>query len=319
MSASSRAGLRLAGAVLVVLTVAAGGTASTAPDRLAIEAAAFDQTYAAYQAWFTGERDEQGTSYAHWRYTSTQDTRVRTIDDETDYARMGRGRDIALLRRDRNARPGFSLDYLHAPSSDEDLVLLGDRFVAPGDNWVGEPTQWVARPTTLADTSGWDPCATGGTAQFCTLEDALTATRKAVPDVPRTYRRAEDGTITARTGIRFLDLVAYDLTPVNSGQLALLQSVLNTLVPFTITIGRDGTFARAELNGHLAAPDATIEVQLGLEHRGVATAADFPASPRDDPTQVRHVDRLEWVFFLDAATEYAVQSKANEVDTTPPR
>lgn len=161
-------------------------------------------------------------------------------------------------------------------------------------------------------------CHRAGTSLFCTLEKAVAATRAAVPDVPRTYRRAPDGTVTARTGIRFLDLVAYDLTPVKADQLTLLQPVLGTLVPFTVTFGPDGTLDRAELNGRLTTSDATIEVQLGLEHRGVATPTDFPAPPTD-PTQIRRVDRLEWVFFIDAADEYAFRQQAHEVDVPPAR
>lgn len=303
-------------ALSAAVLVAAAASASSAPDRDAEQAAAFDRTYAAAQGWFTGERDEQGTSYRHLRYTSPQEKRVRTVDLEIDYARMGRGHDIALLRRDRLARPGFSLDFLHTPGSDEDLVLLGDRYRQPADGWVGEPTPWIARPTVMADSGGWNPCATASTSLVCDLDKAVAATRKALPDVPRTYQQTPDGTVTARTGIRLLDLVAYDLVGVNASQLALLQTELDTLVPLTITVAPDGTFTRLELNGRLTTPSATIEMQLGVEHRGDATAADFPAPPTD-PRQIRHVGRVEYGFFIQAATKYAIQQAAAADASTP--
>lgn len=295
-------------ATAAVLTLLAAGSAG--PDPLAERAAQFDNAYAAFQGWYTGERDERGTSYAHWRYRDHATGTVRTIDTETDYARRGRGTDIALLRRDRLSRPGFSLDYLHEPGSPVDLVLLGDRYRHPGPGWAGEPSAWLARPTTLADVGGWSPCATGGTALFCPLDAAVAATRAAVPAVPRTAQRQPDGTITAQTGVRLLDLIAHDLTPLGATQLTALQPILTALVPLTITIGPDGTLVRAELNAELTTPAATLELQLGLEHLGVATAADFPAPPNE--AEIRHVDRLEYVFLLQDALDYATREAAAE-------
>lgn len=159
-------------ALVEALVIAAVAVAAGAPDGRVAEAAAFDRAFAAYQGWFTGERDERGTRYEHWRYTDASGAGTRRIDVEIDYARAGRGRDIALLRRDRNARPGFSLDHLHEPGSPDDLVLVGDRYRRPVDQGDGLPpaplarTLWIARPTTLADSNGWDPCATGGTSLF---------------------------------------------------------------------------------------------------------------------------------------------------------
>ena len=298
-------------AALVGALLVATATASAAPNQLADRAAGFDTAYASFRGWFVGERDEQGTSYAHWRY-EPQTGPPRTIDSETDYARMGRGRDIALLRRDRDARPGFSLDYLHQPGSPLDVVLLGDRYLQPGPDWAGEPTAWVARPTTLDDVGGWSPCSTGGTAQFCGLDAAVGDTRAAVPAVPRTVTYATDGTVIARTGIRLIDLIARDLTPFNAQQLTALQPVLTTLLPFTITIGPDGTLRHAEVNARLSTVAATVAVQLGLEHRGPATAADFPTPPPVGSPEVRQVDRLEYIFFVQAANDYAVAQQAAE-------
>lgn len=298
-------------ALLVAVLVAATAAGSAAPNQLADRAAGFDTAYASFQGWFVGERDEQGTSYAHWRY-QPQTGPPRRIDSETDYARMGRGRGIALLRRDRGARPGFSLDYLHQPGSPLDLVLLGDRYRQPGPGWAGEPTAWMARPTTLDDVGGWSPCSTAGTAPFCHLDAAVADTRAAVPTVPRTVSYGPDGTVTAQTGIRLIDLIARDLTPLTAQQLTALQPVLTTLLPFTIVIGPDGTLRHAEVNARISTASATVEIQLGFEHRGPATAADFPTPPPVDSPEVRQVDRLEYLFFLQAATDYAVAQQAAE-------
>jgi hypothetical protein len=50
---------------------------------------------------------------------------------------------------------------------------------------------------------------------------------------------------------------------------------------------RAGRFVRAELNGRLTTDTAVLEVQLGIEHRGPATAADAPhhlGRPTTSPT-----------------------------------
>ena len=90
-----------------------------------------------------------------------------------------------------------------------------------------------------------------GTALFCKLDWAVAATRAAIPDVPRSYRHSPDGAITARTAIRFIDLVTYNLAPTSARQLAQRQPAFQTLLPFTITISIDshGRLDRAELNG----------------------------------------------------------------------
>jgi hypothetical protein len=178
------------------------------------------------------------------------------------------------------------------------------------------PTLWMARPTTMAASGGWDPCATAGTVLFCDLDRAVAATRAAIPDVPRSYHRAPDGAITARTAIRFIDLVTYNLAPTNARQLAQLQPALHTLVPFTITFNRDGSLGRAELNGRLTTDEAILEVQLGLEHRGPATAADFPAPP-SNPDEVTHATHLDALVFSGSAARLAEQEQAAEADSPP--
>jgi hypothetical protein len=317
-------GARIGGVVLLVAVGASLLTSSGPRAGLAEQAADFDRVYAAYQGWFLGERDERGTGYTHWRYEDLRDPAgARTLSTEIDYARMGRGSQIALWRRDRNAAPGFGLDYLHQPGSQEDLVLLGDRFresvVQPGfEEFPPRPITtalWIARPTTLADAGGWSPCATAGTAQFCGLDQSVQATRAAVPGVPRTVAYAEDGTVTARTAIRFMDLVA-TLAPTNARQLALLEPVLHELVPFTIVLGPDGRFVRAELNGRLATAAASIEMQVGQESHGPATAADFPPGPTDD-SQIQRVSRLEWVVISESASKLANRDLAADVDPDP--
>lgn len=306
-------GGRLLGVLAVGATLAAGLTASTPPDRLAQQAAEFDRVFAAYQGWFVGERDERGLAYDHWRYDDFGDpVGDRTYDVQIDYARLGRSPDVAVLRRDRNSRPGYGLDVIHPAGSPEDFVLVGDRYREP----VSLPEQetlrppgsteplaralWIARPTTLADAGGWDRCATAGTSGTCILDQAIAATRAAVPGVPRTYHRAPDGTVTARTAVRLIDLVAYDLAPIGAYQLAVLQPVLYDLVPFTIVFSPAGVLDFAELNGRFTVPGATLELQLGQQHLGVATPADFP-SPPADPAQIQRMDRTEYLMFVNDA------------------
>lgn len=305
--------VRLIAGLAAVAAAAAVLTASSPPDRFAQQAAAFDQVFAAYQGWFVGERDERGVAYDHWRYDDALDPGgVLASDGEIDYARLGRTPEVAVLRRERNARPGFSLDVIHPAGSELDFVLIGDRYrepvTLPQDQTLhpsppGEPlarTLWIARPTTLADSGGWDRCASGATSRTCRIDKAIAATRAAVPDVPRTYDRGGDGTVTARTGVRLIDLLTYDLAPFNSYQVAVLQPVLYDLVPFTIVFAPDATLRFAELNGRLTAPGASIEVHVGQQHLGVATAADFPAPP-SGPAEIQQMGRLEWVLFSENA------------------
>jgi hypothetical protein len=323
------------GLVALLQLTAAGADASTAQERRAAEAAEFDRVYAQFQGWFLGEHDEHGTSYEHWRFQDLRATgnpttsgtaasgtdAVRRIDAETDYARMGRGRDITVLRRDRLSRPGFSLDYLHPGGTDIDYVLIGERYRQPVQLdpqlptrplW---PTLWMARPTTLSQ--GWDPCATGGTALFCDLDSAVAATRAAIPDVPRSYHRSPDGAITARTAIRFYDLITYDIAPTNARQLAQLQPAFTTLIPLTITFDSARRFVRAELNGRLTTDGAVLEVQLGIERRGTATAADFPAPP-SNAHEITHANHLDAYVFAKEASDLRDRESAGE-DESPPR
>lgn len=139
----------------------------------------------------------------------------------------------------------------------------------------------------------------------------------AVPGVPRTDRQAPDGPVTAGTGIRFTDLVTFDLAPTNARQLAVLQPAFDTLVPFTVTFRPDGSLERAELNGRLSVPGAVLEVQLGIENRGVATPADFPA-PTTDPARVERVGRVEYVLFIDAANRLQQAEMATDPGPLPP-
>lgn len=116
--------------------------------------------------------DEQGTSYEHWRFhdlgagsgptapSIASSATVRRIDAETDYARMGRGRDTAVMRRDRLSRPGYGQGYIHPGGSEFDYVLIGDRYrqpvqldptQPPAPLW---PTPRMARDTTTPNRDG---------------------------------------------------------------------------------------------------------------------------------------------------------------------
>jgi hypothetical protein len=297
-------GARLLRVLAVGVTLAAGLAASTAPDRLAQQAAEFDRVFAAYQGWFVGERDELGLAYDHWRYDDFEDpVGDRTYDVQIDYARLGRSPDVAVLRRDRNSRPGYGLDVIHPAGSPEDFVLVGDRYREP----VSLPEQetlrppgsteplaralWIARPTTLADAGGWDRCATAGTSGTCILDQAIAATRAAVPGVPRTYHRATDGTVTARTAVRLIDLVAYDLAPIGAYQLAVLQPVLyGAVFVVDLIVERDGhaSFPRGD------AGERDVDDDSGQPGRDLRVAPVGVCRPQRPDAGI--LDRVRGVF-----------------------
>lgn len=296
---------RAPAALGVLILVLLGVVGSQARDPAIAQASRFDRAYTGFQAWFLGEQDERGTSWSHWRLQTGTDP-PRRSSTEIDYLRVGQGPQRATVTSGRFDAPGLSLDVLHPPGSDTDLVLIGDRYrrpAAPGEAGPRGPlvtTPWIARPA--IDASGsWSPCFSSATGIFCDLDRALARTRSVLPALPRWAQDHPDGARSAHTGIRLVDLLAVGNDPLDDRKLAQVVPLLHRLVPLTVTEDGLGRFVSVRLSGRLAAPGVQLDIDLGLEHSGSAVAADIPRGPRS-PGEVTVMNELAYLRFArDAA------------------
>lgn len=284
--------------VVVVLLAAAAG--SQPRERASIDARRFDAVFAMFQAHFLGERDERGLSWRHATYRAGGGP-IQRSDLEIDYVRVGEGRDRATLVRERYGMPGYSRDVLHPSGSDRDFVLVGDNYrrpALPGEAGPKGPlvdTPWVSRPA-KGPGGQWSPCITSATRAFCGFDAALPRSEAAVSELPRWVRDNADGTRTGITGIRLADLVAGENGPFLDTQLAVLAPSLGRLLPLEITVSASGEFLRAQINAQLTAPGVEVGIDIGLEHRGDASAADIPRAPAD-PAEVTVMDEFRYLRF----------------------
>lgn len=287
-------------ALVALLAVLLGGaTASQAqqPQQIA-DARAFDAAYTTLNQWMLTEQDEQAISYLHDGVRRVDQPGVR-IDIEQDFVRVGRGQQAGYFIRERTAGGGFAVDVLNR-GGDVDYLLVGDRYQRPMLHDDGRPpsviapTPWLTRPAVrnLEGNSGWDPCYTKATLPFCNISRAFEATRAAIPGLPRQVFRQPDGSQIARSGIRVGDLVNQHLfLSQNDALLGKMAPHFERLIPFTITLRPDGSFAKYEVSGRLVAGDLLIVTEFGYESLGPATVADLPNPPAgDDPVTALDTD-----------------------------
>lgn len=266
----------------LAVVVAAAGCASGSPgmalaDQQAVKdymAAQFDAAFKKVDQELVKPRDEKSTVYWHGRFNE------RKTDKEIDIFRYqaadkGKPEPPAIFTKSRTSKEmKDNLDQYHPSGSEWDYVLLGERFRSLA------PTPWVRFPT-FTPKEGFNVCLLTGVQTLCAMQDAMKYTQKASPTgLVKEYRQQADGSAEMLTGVTlkaFVDARVLNFPEEFKKQMTppMMESFLRT----TVTLDPQGLLKKIEINGVVDKGGPKIEVQVGYEVLGKATAKDFPPEP----------------------------------------
>ena len=189
----------------------------------------------------------------------------------------------ALLTKSRSGHDGDNIDTYHPAGSDKDLLLLGSMYRGLA------PTPWVSHRTSFPAT-GYYICIMTGVMTGCKMLSAIELTQQENPNgLVQKYTRHADGRVEllpvvtlkafreARVMI-FPDVLRSKMT----------DKMMTQLLPVRIKFAADGSLDMFEINGVVEGGPSPLEIQVGYDITGTATAADFPPLPSG--FDVTHLD-----------------------------
>ncbi|MBP2478271.1 hypothetical protein JOF53_007143 [Crossiella equi] len=273
----TRLGALGAAALLVLAAGCSSARTGTAlADQQAVAAymsGQFDVAFKKLDELLVKPRDEKSTVYWHGRFNE------RKSDKEIDVFRYqaadkGSPEPPAIFTKSRTSKDTKdNLDQYHPSGSEWDYVLLGERFRSLA------PTPWVRFPT-FTPKEGFNVCLLTGVQTLCAMQDAMKATQKSSPaGLLKEYRQQADGSAELLTGVTlkaFLDARVMNFEQFKS---QITPPMLESFIRTTVVLDPTGNLKKIEMNGIVEKGGPKIEVQVGYEILGKATAKDFPPEP----------------------------------------
>ncbi|GAB2918399.1 hypothetical protein GCM10027280_01800 [Micromonospora polyrhachis] len=189
----------------------------------------------------------------------------------------------AMLTKSRSGHEGDNIDTYHPAGSDKDLLLLGSMYRTLA------PTPWVSHRTSFPAT-GYYICVMAGVMTGCKMLTAIELTQKENPNgLLRKYTKHPDGRVELLTGVTlkaFLEARVMIFPDVLREKMT--DNMMTQMLPVRIKFAPDGSLDMFEINGVVEGGPSPLEVQVGYDITGTATAADFPPLPSG--FDVTHLD-----------------------------
>ncbi|WP_344964482.1 hypothetical protein [Crossiella cryophila] len=282
MTRTQRRGRLAALAGALAVTITAAGCSSASPglalaDQQAVTAymaAQFDGAFKKLDQELIKPRDEKSTVFWHGRFNE------RKTDKEIDVFRYqaadkAKPEPPAIFTKSRTSKDmKDNLDQYHPSGSEWDYLLLGERFRSLAT------TPWVRFPT-FTPKDGFNVCLLTGVQTVCAMQDAMKATQKSSPaGLVKEYRQQADGTAELLTGVTLKSFVdARVLSFPEDFKKQMTPPMLESFLRTTVTMDPQGQLKKIEINGIVDKGGPKIEIQVGYEILGKATAKDFPPEP----------------------------------------
>jgi hypothetical protein len=260
--------LWMAGLLLLLASGCATPTRGTATeDPNAVASRMFPLAATAVHDNVTDHIQGRYTAYVYLKLGGTQ------LGNESDVSILGDNPSVLEVRQSK-LDPTLRVTSYHPAGDPRDLLKLEGRFttLAPTP-WVSYPTYFPSRQTVT--------CIYPALDTLCAVERARAATEKASPPgLPHGAEVLADGTVELHSGASFkalLDEKVFTLSDEVSKSAT--AKGMGTVLPVTIVLDADKKLRSVEVNGEVPGSSDPFVVQLGVERRGPASKADFPAMP----------------------------------------